>query len=170
MENYGDIHLHQSDYPNDPTNFEGKCRYSALNHQPYDKYTPQPESPLGINRCHVEYCHPGSWSSKCGQVKEYSAANDNDSCNHGNRGGVFGDEPVGNYDNYIPEQHGGFVVQPSHSGQAQAQAVAEVEMIKAQVAMEEAIQGEQYWTAYRILLWLFVLAVGFILLRRIARR
>jgi hypothetical protein len=166
MENYGDIHLHQSDYPNDPTAFEGTCRYNALNYQPYDEYVaPQPEKPLGMNRCHVEYCHPGSWSSRCGQVKEYSAANDTDSCNHGNKGGVFGDEPVGNYDNYIPEKHGGFVAQPSHSDQAQA---AEAEMVNAQIQAD--IEGEQYWTAYRILLWLFVLAVGFILLRRIARR
>jgi len=167
MENYGDIHLHQSDYPNDPTDFEGTCRYNALNYQPYDKYTPQPELPLGMNRCHVEYCHPGSWSSRCGQVKEYSAANDNDSCNHGNRGGVFGDEPVGNYDNYIPENHGAHAVQSNPEVPPE---VIEAQVAQAQAEIEEVIQGEQYWSAYRILLWLFVLAVGFILLRRIARR
>ena len=153
QEDYGDIHLHSSEYPDFPSAYEGKCRYNALNHNLYDKYTPQPEMPLGMNRCHVEYCHPGSWQSICNNVKQYKAANDNDDCPTG----VFGDEPIGKYDNYVQG--------PSQTGQAFMMAKAHAHA-KAK-AEAEAGDAENYWNAFRIVLWLFVLAVAFILIRRV---
>lgn len=97
MEGYGDIHLHQSDYADFPGQYtyEGKCRYNALDHKLYDNYIPT--SIPGMDKCHVEYCHPGSWQGKnCGMVKAYTADDNQVTC----QSGVYGDEPVGHYDEY----------------------------------------------------------------------
>jgi hypothetical protein len=145
MEQYGDVHLHQSDYPDFPGTYEyeGKCRYNALDHDLYDKA--DAGIPLGLNRCHVEYCHPGSWQAKkCNIVKEYTPDNTNVKCKYG----VFGDEPVGKYSKYMrgDTQYGSAFVHP--------------------VIAEQ----QDYWSIYKVLLWLFVIMVALIVGRGLWNR
>lgn len=139
MEGYGDIHLHQSDYADFPGQYtyEGKCRYNALDHKLYDNYIPT--SIPGMDKCHVEYCHPGSWQGKaCGMVKAYSPDDNQVTC----QSGVFGDEPVGKYDEYNK---------------------IALKLYAAQQKDEEKKEEGNY----NILLWVFVLLVAFFLGRMI---
>ena len=143
MEQYGDIHLHQSEYPDFPGTYtyDGKCRYSSYDHKLYDNV--ENGIPLGMNKCHVEYCHPGSWQSKCGKVKNYHSDTDTDSCN----GGVFGDEAVGNYGKYSMHEK-----QPHYA------------------IMKPQMKHDNYMESYKVLLWLFVLLVGILLFKNIWTR
>jgi len=58
-EHYGDPHLHYEGYPEYSGYKDNACKWKASNQAPYDNYIP--ETPLYPNRCHVEYCHPGTW-------------------------------------------------------------------------------------------------------------
>ena len=62
-EEYGDIHLHYDGYPSDFTTKSPVCKWTPFGKAPYDPYTP--EVPLYDRRCHVEYCHPGTWQGDC---------------------------------------------------------------------------------------------------------
>ena len=146
MEQYGDIHLHQSDYPDYPGTYtyDGKCKYNALDHELYDKIGSG--TPLGMKSCHVEYCHPGSWQGKsCGKVKKYTPDSDFSSC----KSGVFGDEPVGKYEKYYKgETQYGSMNQP----------------------VAEKVMADDYMSPFKILLWLFVLIVGLIVAKNLWTR
>lgn len=159
MENYGDIHLHHSDYPDYPGTYtyDGKCRYSPYDHDKFDKYeTPSPCG-AGVDSCHVEYCHPGSWQGKqepqCdGMVKNYCPSSQQVDCNQG----VFGGEPTGNYDKHDKHE--------TQSGAAFAHGPG-----CGCPACSVAGNGSLFsnWTT---LMWLFVLIVAFIVGRRMWNR
>ena len=59
FEGYGDPHLHYEEYPEYQGAQSAGCKWNAENQSPYDQYVP--EAPLYPQRCHVEYCHPGTW-------------------------------------------------------------------------------------------------------------
>jgi hypothetical protein len=59
MEMYGDVHLHYDGYPEYNGYKSGSCKWNANAQAPYDVYVP--DAPLYPNKCHVEYCHPGTW-------------------------------------------------------------------------------------------------------------
>jgi uncharacterized membrane protein len=59
MEHYGDPHLHYEGYPEYTGYKSAGCKWNANAQAPYDVYVP--ETPLYPQKCHVEYCHPGTW-------------------------------------------------------------------------------------------------------------
>ena len=65
MEHYGDTHLHHTSYPDFPGQYEyeGTCRFDSGKQEQWDKYDKAP-TPPGMDQCHVEVCHPGSWQGK----------------------------------------------------------------------------------------------------------
>ena len=70
-EHYGDPHLHYEDIPEYQGTHSGSCKWNAQGQSPYDLY--QSEKPLYPQRCHVEYCHPGTWQgSEGGAVPEFT--------------------------------------------------------------------------------------------------
>ena len=156
MENYGDIHLHHSDYPDFPGtySYEGQCRYSPFNQDKFDKYE---GSNLGVEKCHVEYCHPGSWQGKqesqCdGVVKNYEPNSTNQSCSQG----VFGEETGKDYSNYVPHQSGTAFAHGPGCGCPGCSPVA--------VEGSSDLMG-----SYQTLVWLFALIVAFILGRKLLK-
>jgi hypothetical protein len=72
-EGYGDPHLHYEGIKEHDTH-SPVCKWNANNVKFYQNYVP--ESPLYPNRCHVEYCHPGSWQGtdiaqcNCGKIPQ----------------------------------------------------------------------------------------------------
>lgn len=70
VENYGDTHLHYDGYPDYNGFYSNQCKWDGNSYTPGSLYIP--DEPLYPQRCHTEYCHPGTWQgtdgSKCGKT------------------------------------------------------------------------------------------------------
>lgn len=186
MEHYGDVHLHHTSYPDFPGQYEyeGTCRYDSGKQDQYDKYDKAP-TPPGMDQCHVEHCHPGSWQgvqeSSCdGVVKQYQPDAYDGTCDYG----LMGDQ----YDKYDKgdTQTG---LAPSTCGKPQGVVPQEVVEVShgprcgcpgcshgAQVAHAQVAAAQEGGSMfdltgqYQLFVTLFALAVMFLVGRMVLRR
>ena len=63
-ENYGDIHLHYKKYPDSELQGHQDCPWNAEGRMPYEAL----QLPVEPEKCHVEFCHPGTWQGKGGKL------------------------------------------------------------------------------------------------------